>query len=426
MKCPRCGNEVQPEEVFCGQCGAPRTPPAPPTEMVNSTPHQTRGLPGPSAASTPPFAPSSPGMPNPRTQVPPRSATNGLPPPNSSFIAASQSLGTANPNQHTGFYHDATEMIPLPNSGQQGPSAGYPQQHPAPPGSGSLPGQYSAQTPAFGEPYYGQQGPQYARPSFAGNSNPNAMYGRPIPPALPPQEQRGNPAVVIICILLVVALISAVGVTTLYLTRNHAAPTASGGNNPAPTQAPAATAAPTSAPTDTPTAEPTAAPTPVATPLPPPDAGFLWCGPECSSFGFSEEYPNGWQLGGAATGNGIQFANTNQPDMAMTCKAIGTATTNASTYLSNEIQTVYASKPGYVAPTGTTTATISGENWVAALLYFQGETQQKERVVVFATVHQGKSYIIELQAPDAQFDQVNTTYYQPMLSKFQFLPQTTP
>src|SRR6266699_260506 len=45
MRCPRCGNEVSRDEVFCGQCGAPITnqPPAQPTEMVN-TPSPHAGL----------------------------------------------------------------------------------------------------------------------------------------------------------------------------------------------------------------------------------------------------------------------------------------------------------------------------------------------------------------------------------------------
>jgi hypothetical protein len=39
---------------------------------------------------------------------------------------------------------------------------------------------------------------------------------------------------------------------------------------------------------------------------------------------------------------------------------------------------------------------------------------------VYATVHQGKAYIIELQAPDAQFDSANTQYFEAMLGRFQF------
>jgi len=42
------------------------------------------------------------------------------------------------------------------------------------------------------------------------------------------------------------------------------------------------------------------------------------------------------------------------------------------------------------------------------------------RIEVYATIHQGKAYIIELQALDSQFDAVNTQYFERMLVRFQF------
>jgi hypothetical protein len=58
MKCPRCGNELTPEEAFCGQCGTPTSvpPPVQPTEMVG-LPSLRSGLLGPYNATTP-FTPA--------------------------------------------------------------------------------------------------------------------------------------------------------------------------------------------------------------------------------------------------------------------------------------------------------------------------------------------------------------------------------
>src|SRR5260221_9525016 len=56
MKCPNCGNDLNPEEVFCGQCGTPNLPTAKPTEMVNTPPSRHGLLSGGyhTAASPPP------------------------------------------------------------------------------------------------------------------------------------------------------------------------------------------------------------------------------------------------------------------------------------------------------------------------------------------------------------------------------------
>jgi hypothetical protein len=61
---------------------------------------------------------------------------------------------------------------------------------------------------------------------------------------------------------------------------------------------------------------------------------------------------------------------------------------------------------------------------VAEVAYYQTDTQ-RERVVVYATVHQGKAYIIELEAPDPQFDGINAQYFGYILNKFQFVQATS-
>ena len=120
----------------------------------------------------------------------------------------------------------------------------------------------------------------------------------------------------------------------------------------------------------------------------------------------------------------MQFTNPAQPDQFISIKALGPTASPASTLVISDIQTNFASKAGYTAPTGYSSGTISGETWIAALAYYLSDAQQKERVVVYATVHQGKGYVIELNAADAQFDTVNAQYFNIVLSKFQFLQPT--
>jgi len=81
----------------------------------------------------------------------------------------------------------------------------------------------------------------------------------------------------------------------------------------------------------------------------------------------------------------------------------------------------FSSQPGYSAPTPTPSSntTIGGENWSYQIAYYQ-LNGQTERIEVYATVHQGKAYIIELQAPDSQFDTINMQYFERMLARFQF------
>jgi hypothetical protein len=72
-----------------------------------------------------------------------------------------------------------------------------------------------------------------------------------------------------------------------------------------------------------------------------------------------------------------------------------------------------------MAPASISTTTIGGTSWSYGIATYQmnGAT---ERVEVFATVYQNKAYTIELQAPDAQFDMLNTSHFERMLNRFQF------
>lgn len=95
----------------------------------------------------------------------------------------------------------------------------------------------------------------------------------------------------------------------------------------------------------------------------------------------------------------------------------------ASDLISADLQSNFSSKTGYMAPTGQVTATIGGENWVEEIAYYQ-LNGQKIHVQVYATIHQGKPYVIELQAFEADFDLINRQYYEFMFSKFQFQQAT--
>jgi hypothetical protein len=136
------------------------------------------------------------------------------------------------------------------------------------------------------------------------------------------------------------------------------------------------------------------------------------------------EYPSGWQSGPSSSAAGVQFTNPVQADQLASFKAPGPTSSPAGDILNNNLQTNYASRPGYVPPSATSTTTISGATWVTATAYYQNDIQ-KERVIVFATVQQGKAYIIELQAPDPQFDTVNSQFFNSMLIRYQFLQPAT-
>jgi len=132
------------------------------------------------------------------------------------------------------------------------------------------------------------------------------------------------------------------------------------------------------------------------------------------------EYPGTWPIGVPANANGVQFTNPAQPDQYVALKAIGPTTSSASDLVKADLQANFATKPGYVPPTASAISTISGETWIDATAHYQISATQQERTIVYATVHQGKAYIIELQAAEPQFDALNTQYFINMLGKFQF------
>lgn len=286
------------------------------------------------------------------------------------------------------FYQDATEAISI------------------------APGAAAQSTP-FAHPGYAGADPLRSQGFVP--SRPGEMGGTPTPPPQR-QQQSGSMVLLIAGICCAVVLLITAGLALLFFARGNTNQQASVTPTVAPTTAPTPTPSPTQEPTATPIPSPTAVPTP------PPDQGFTWCGQSCLNYGFQTEYVASWQLGVPGSASGVQFTNPSQIDEYAGFKALGPTASTATDVVMADIQSNYASRPGYTPPTGTSSTTIAGETWIYAITYYQGDTQ-RERVVVYATVHQGKAYVIELQAPDALFDQVNAQAFINMLGKFQFTAQ---
>ncbi len=444
MKCPKCGNEVGPDEAFCGQCGTPNMPPARPTEMVNTpsprsgfvNTYATRNMQGTGGTGTQGTAgtgmPSQNGLYPPASSavVPPAQPYQGmpspsqagspLPPPNAGSSQQPSPAWPVPPQQVSGFYQDATEAMPMvsPGSGQSFPGA-YPQQSfPGAPmqggyaGTGQLGGQ-SGQPVSYGGVSYSPV------PGFAPGQGYTAQSK-----LTPPPQRQNNMALVLACVFLVIALLAAVAFGTLYLTR-HSSPRATITPTVAATTAPS----PTSIPSPTPTTAPTPTPSPTVAPTPAPDPNFAWCDSVCTTNGYLVEYPASWQQGQTADATGVQFTNPAQTDEYAAFKTQGVTSSSAGQLIENDLQTNFASKPGYQVTTpisASTTTTIGGETWTYEIATYQNPDQNNtvEQVEVYATVHQGKAYIIELQAPQNLYDTVNTQYFVPMLNRFQFQAAT--
>jgi hypothetical protein len=205
--------------------------------------------------------------------------------------------------------------------------------------------------------------------------------------------------------------------------------------SPKPQPAASATAAPTSTPTAVPspspsatdTATPNPSPTSTVAPTPTPDPGFAFC-TTCTSNGFLVEYPltpQPWQQGPTPDGTGTMFTNPAAQDQFAAFKTPGVTSQSADYWVTTDMQTTF-----HVTPPSLSTTTIGGDTWAYACVHCQsasnGQQQNnQEQIEVFATVHQGKAYIIELQAQESQFDTVNTQYFEKMLGSFQFV-QSTP
>jgi hypothetical protein len=141
------------------------------------------------------------------------------------------------------------------------------------------------------------------------------------------------------------------------------------------------------------------------------------CGQPCTNNGFLVEYPQNWQPVATDNANGIKFSNQ---DQFASFKAPGPTSSTAGDLVMSDLHTNFAFGEGYQPPTSSSTTTIGNETWVTQTVYYQ-HNNQRMRVDVYATVHQAKAYIIELQAQDDQFTSIYAQYFATMLGKFQFV-----
>ncbi len=400
MKCPNCSNELSPGEVFCGQCGTPNILPAQPTEMVNTSQSRHGLLSGKYNIVTPP---------------PSATYKSGLLSPSNNQPAVSP----PGRQQRDVFSQDPTEpMPPLPDNGQNYPTT-YPEQSVAETSKTGYPGagQYSS-------PLQPSQSANYTGNVYPPIQSLPPGHGYSMPPRFtpPPQKPRSNVILIISCISLALAIIIFAAFGAFYLLRTNSSakthPTAN--QNASPTSV----ATPTSVPSPSPTPSPTPSPSPALTTTPAPDAGFAWCDTTCTSNGFSVEYPATWLQKPTSDSTGTQFTNPSQSDEFAAFKTPGTTTLTADQLVSSDLKGFF-SQPGNITPTPapSSNTTIGGENWVYQTAYYQ-VNGQTERIEVYATVHQGKAYIIELDAPNAQFDAVNMQFFESMLGRFQFQQST--
>lgn len=377
MKCQHCGNELAPDEVFCGQCGNPNATPIQPTEMMQ-TPSSRDGILNDGNGGTA-FS---------QEQRP----------------AYNQTGTRQGPQQRSGFYQDATEAL------TRAPNAYYPQQSDA-----GIDGGY------YGP---GQFGTQVQQPFMSGNYPAQATYppqqfgsgygGRP-GSVTPPPTKRNNGALVVGVVCLIIAMLVVGTFGTLYFLRNSSAPQS--------TPTVVAQASPTAALSPTPSPTPSPSPTVAPTATPAPDPNFSWCGTQCTQSGYQIEYPNGWTPGSAQNAPGTQFSTTSAVDTVYAAvKTPSTTATSASDLLSADIAT-FSGQTNFQGPQSILSTTIGGENWSYSTITYQlsGHTEQ---VNVYATIHQNKGYVIELQASQDQFSTINTQYFRPMLASFQFVTPT--
>lgn len=376
MRCARCGNEVNTGELFCGQCGAPCAPAVQPPSMGNgpmgyhgdhprgtliqgaSIPMQIRHLP----PVTQPRQPvSRPPYVAPAQQAP-------FSPPD----AAPNEHAT--PLLHSGL-HDARETVTRPFRQTDYLPAYVPSTSLAQQGYASGP---AARIPAT--PYPHQTSSEHYQ-----RSAPRSTIETP--------RQQQRVIALILCLCLGITLLSVGGVVTTALSRSQ----------------PASARVTASATHTSPTA--------------PADAGFQWCGPSCTAASFRVEYPRTWLHETPAptiTAATVLFTNPQQTDEFAAFKGPQPDTATASTLVTAELQTRFAQQPGFLAAELTPTATIGGETWATGSALYQGGTGT-EHVAVYAIVHRQRAYLIEFQAPNAVFNTINSTYYAPMLTTFQFL-----
>ena len=426
MRCLNCGNEISPGETFCGQCGTPNIAQAQPSEMVNSPS-------APAGQQSNEYYPSIPATFHAYDSgaVPPSSPSHtyygGSPSiPSGPLYPDPPNEGPPGPQQRTGFYRDATEaMSSFPDNNRQNFQVGFPRQSQLFVGM-PAPGGYQ------GANQYNPQMQPFQMSSYAGPA-PSRSPSQPLPggqgrgqtaPPQPPSKRDINTILIIACSCLALAVISTAVLGFLYFAHNNAS---KGQNKTASRPTASAIRTPVPDATAASTPSPTLSPSPTVSPTPSVDPNFTQCATECTSNGFTVEYPNGWTEGASQDPNGFageQFSNssTNNPalmDEIANFKSTTTTAHSPEDLLAADLNSQFASQQNYTAPTSESNAWIDGAKWLNESASYQ-LNNQTEHVETFAIVYQQRSYIIELQAPDSLFNQINSQYFEMMLGRFQF------
>jgi hypothetical protein len=188
--------------------------------------------------------------------------------------------------------------------------------------------------------------------------------------------------------------------------------------------------APTATATQTATPSPTATATPGIALMP----GFsLYQNPS----GYALQYPATWPTPSTDPNLGVQFSDSSNPDTARYVVQVNepdaltsgvptgpdpnTAAANWVNFeLTNFQQTEVAHGYSFTRQPGPVPSVdIGGQQWQsgAAVISGQGLTLQ---VYVYATIHYGKPYVINLLAASEAFGTGQQSYFEPMLKSFQF------
>ena len=251
----------------------------------------------------------------------------------------------------------------------------------------------------------------------AAATRPTTAATRPVPPSMPARPSdpgeppRENPPLrVHVAALAVGVLLGTILVVTAVLP----------GDVRTPRTGPAAQATATAHPTAT----ATATPTPGALP------GFAYYADPKADF--TLQYPAAWMA--APKDSGVEFytADTQEteyvvdvlPEGGASAGGVANDPTEASQWVDLALQGVQQqeSVQNFLRVTGPLPAvTIGGQTWQSGAAVFD-VLQLHSRVQVYATLYQGKPYVITLLAPDASFTAGDRQYFKTMLATFQFVP----
>ena len=175
--------------------------------------------------------------------------------------------------------------------------------------------------------------------------------------------------------------------------------------------------------TTRPTATVTMTPSPTAQP------GFqIYSDP---SEGFLVQYPRNWVP--SPINPGIQFDDdaTNpgfevqviSPDPSYSCSQSTTKPNDASVWVNCELGNLAKKWQGYFQqlPGPTPSVAFGNTVWQSGV-GFLGTSSPRLRVQVYATIQNGKPYIVNVLATEDRFAFGTTEFFQPMLQSFKFLP----